>query len=237
MTPQGVLEEFRSQVDDEAPPYLWSDTSAFTYLVDAQDMFCRLTGGISDRQTTAICQVAVTNGQPYTAHSPYILRIRSIWLNTAQRAATVVSEGDLPNLPVRDYGTTFGWGRGLFLNDTDVGEVDWAILGIQQNKIRWLRVPNADDTALLHVYRLPYPRLTRVDDDTCPPLEIDEQHHLHLVKWMKHLAYSKEDAETYDKKLAETNRALFEEYCRTAKTEIVRQRHKTRITKVESIWQ
>jgi hypothetical protein len=237
LTPQEVLEEFRTQVDDEAPPYLWSDDSAFRYLVDAQDLFCRLTGGISDRQTAAICQVAVTASQPYAAFSPYVLRIRSIWLNTAKRAATIVSEGDLPNLPVRDYGTTFGWGRGLFLDDTDVGEVDWAILGIQENKIRWLRVPNASDTALMHVYRLPYPRLTSVEDANCPPLEIGEHHHLHLVKWMKHLAYSKEDAETYDKKLAADNEALFRAYCTDAKKEIVRQRHKTRIVKVESIWQ
>lgn len=240
---QDLIRHFRSQVQDEEPPYLWSDEEVLVFAVDAQDMFVRLTKGIPDMTFpaddarvvagTKLANLEVTEGEPYTAHDPAILRIRSIRLVTAQRNVTPVSEGDLPYLPVRDYGSTFGWGRGLFLDDSDTGDVDYAVLGVIKGSVRWLRVPNAGDTARLHVYRLPYPRPTKQGDS----LEIDSQHHLHLVKWMKHLAYSKEDAETYDKDLADKNEALFRSYCAQALGEEQRQRHKTRIVQMSSIWQ
>lgn len=241
MTPQDIITRFREQVADEDPPYLWGDEEALVFLVDAQDMFCRLTGGIADMTVpsgqqgspaTRLVDLAVTQGQPYTAHSPYILRIRSVWLRTLAMEVPTVSEGDIPRLVVNDYGTRLNWGRGLSLDDNDIGDVRWAVLGIIRNQIRWLRVPNAADTARLHVYRLPYPRITGEKDT----LEIDEQHHLHLVKWMKHLAYSKEDSETYDKQLADKNEKLFRDYCAEARGEIDRQRHKTRVVQMNAMY-
>lgn len=228
---QDLLRHFRAQVSDEDPPYLWSDEEALAYLIDAQDMFVRLTGGINDRQTLAICQLAIAPGDIYAAHSPFILRIRSIWLVTAKRYVTPLSETDLPNVPVRDYGTSYGWGRWLSLDDTDTGDVDYAIMGLQENKLRWVRVPTVADTALMHVMRLPYPRLSKEEDS----LEIDVQHHLHLLKWMKHLAYSKEDGETYDRQLADKNETLFRDYCAAAKVEIGRKRHKTRVVQYRGL--
>ena len=34
---------FRSEVRDEATPYLWSDAEIYSYIDDAQKMFCLLT--------------------------------------------------------------------------------------------------------------------------------------------------------------------------------------------------
>lgn len=226
-----ITDHFRRQVDDEVPQYLWSDPEALAYAIDAQDMFVRLTGGISD-VTVALADVGappnrlpdlnVTPGSPFEAHSPYVLRIRSARLVTGKVDIRIISESDMRVVPVRDY----GWTRGLSLDDTDTGDVRFAVLGIRDNYVRWLRAPSTADTCRLHVFRLPYPRIAAEAD----ALEIGEEHHLHLVKWMKHLAYSKEDAETYDKKLAETNEAAFRAYCVMAAKEIERRRWKPRVT-------
>lgn len=217
---QDLIAEWRRQVDDLAQPYLWDDEEGLRYAVDAQDKYVRLTGGIPDATTTAITDVSVDEDTPFTAHSPYILRIRSAKLLTARRSIDLLNEADLRTLVVHDYGFTIP----QYLDDEDKGEVTAAVLGVSKNKIRWYKVPAADDTCRMNVYRLPYPRIADQDD----ALEIDEQHHRHLILWMKHLAYSKQDAETYDKAAAEENKVAFEQYCEGAKSEEERQRYKPR---------
>lgn len=224
---QALIDEARHQLGDESVPFLWSNDALLKYAVDAQDMYVRLTGGIPDSRTVALTEVAVVENEPYSDHSPYILRIRSGKLLTAKRPVKFLQEADLQSMPVQDYGITFP----QWLDDTVVGEVRAGILGVEKNAIRWYRVPNADDTCQLNILRLPYPRIT--DTDGC--LEIDEQHHLHLVMWMKHLAYSKEDGETYDEKLAATNKEAFERYCAMAKVEEERQRYRPRVTQYGGI--
>lgn len=226
-----VITEFRRQVDDEAQPTLWSDTEILLYLADAQDMFVRLTGGIADvtvpagsvgSPATRLADLALTAGDPYSAMSPYILRVRSARLITAARDIDVANEADLQNVMIKDY----GWVKGLTLDDTDTGNVTHGVLGIRDNFVRWVRVPVENDTCRLNIRRLPFPRL---DGEDGPPLEIGEEHHIHLIKWMKHMAYSKEDAETYDKALAEANEAAFTRYCEQSRKERERRNYKPRV--------
>lgn len=224
MKTEDLANLFRKQVQDLSKPYLWDDDEVFRYLVDAQDTFVRRIGGIPDSTTPKIVDIAVVAATPMADHSPYILRIRSAKLVTAKRALRLISEADVAQAYTDDYGLV----RSSYLEDTDTGTVVAAVLGIEKNRIRWFKVPTDDavtDICRLNVLRLPYPRLT--DFNSC--LEIDEQHHIHLLKWMKHLAYSKEDAETYDKNLAEQNEQAFERYCDTAKQEEERQRYKPRV--------
>lgn len=227
---QDLIKEFRDQVSDIEPPYLWSDDSALLWVIDAQDVFVRRMGGISDAgsitATQAVTDIALVANAPTSAYSPYILRIRSAKLITAQRNIHIVDESDLNDLRTCDYGIT----SPAFISDTDTGTVSYGIIGLEDYKLRWYKVPNTADTCRMHVYRLPYPRITSSEGT----LEIDEQHHLHLIMWMKKWAYSKEDAETYDKDLALKNEQAFEAYCDRAKAEKERQRYKPRI--VRSDW-
>jgi hypothetical protein len=219
VTIQELIALFRQQVADEALPYLWSDDEVLQYVVDAQDVFVRKTGGLADATTAAICSVALVADEPFSDLSPYILRIRSGRLVTAGRNVRFGREADMGNIMVRDY----GWTQGMTFDDDDTGEVTHGILGLGENKVRWVRVPVASDTCKLHVFRLPYPRIADQED----ALEIGEQHHLHLVKWMKHLAYSKQDAETRDDKLALESRVAFEAYCDESRREKERNRYRT----------
>lgn len=235
MTLQGLIDYFRKQVSDEAAPYLWDDTESLLFAIDAQDMFVRKIGGIScntvaaasDPSNLQLHDLVLTANTPYTAFSPYILRIRSGKLLTAKLGVEFISEYEVPRSSIQshDYDNTVR--VPYYLDDTDTGVVSKAIIGIVDKQVRWFKVPNSSDTCRLHVYRLPYPRIT--DQDSA--LEIEEQHHIHLVKWMKHMAYAKEDAETYDKDLSERNEKAFMAYCDDAKAELDRQRFKPRIVR------
>lgn len=75
---------------------------------------------------------------------------------------------------------------------------------------------DVDLTAHLSVFRLP---LVTITDDGDQALEIDEQHHLHLLLWAKHLAYDKQDAETFDRRKSDDFAARFRMYCADVKKE------------------
>lgn len=232
MNIQDLIAEWRNQVDDKEPPYLWDDDEALRYVVDAQDTFVRRVGGIAavtvadpgDDSETELLDLVVATGNPYADYSRYILRTRSAQLITARTPIDILNESDIATgAAVTSGGTDYGLLlRRPWLDDLDTGEVCAGVLGVADNKVRWYRVPVADDTCRLHVLRLPYPRIAAQED----ALEIDEQHHRHLILWMKHLCYSKQDAETYDKDAAEASAAAFEQYCITAKSEKARRNYR-----------
>lgn len=229
-----LTEEFRRQVSDEAQPPLWSDDEVLLYIIDAQDLLVRKLGGIADVTVAAadigspqdrLQDLDVVTDEPYTVLDPYILRIRSARLLTAARDVVIVQEADLAQILYNDY----GWRSGLQLDDSDSGQVTHGVLGIKDDNVRWLRVPAEDDTCRLNVFRLPYPRITALDGDI--QLEIHEQHHRHLILWMKHLAYSKQDAETRNDKLAAESAAAFEAYADKFRKEVERRRYRPRQVK------
>jgi len=229
MQTSDLVKLFRKQVQDVSQPYLWDDIEVLQFLVDAQDMFVRLIGGISDYTTQALTDLQVVATQPFSTHSRYILRIRSGKLINQQREVRFISEADLKNMinthTATDLVGDYGWTLPTFMDDLDLGQLRYGIVGVQDYAVRWWRVPDLSDICRLHIYRLPYPRMS----DFSSQLEIEEQHHLHLIMWMKYLAYSKQDGEVYDKDAAETWKKRFEEYCEMAKAEKDRQRFKPRV--------
>ena len=83
------------------------------------------------------------------------------------------------------------------------------------------RSPTETVTINLAVYRLPIVPITTLGDQA---LEIDAQHHTHLLLWMKHRAYNKQDAETFDKRKSQDFKDAFLAYCEEAKREQQRAR-------------
>lgn len=226
MTNLEMLTEFRNQVADTEGPYLWSDDEVLGYLISAQDTFVAKLGGIADSRTAAIVDIDVVTDEPYAEHSPYILRIMSGKLVTAKTVVSFVNQSDLAFIVNNDYGVQ----STAALDDDDTGVVTTGIMGLTNNQIRWYKVPADDDTCRLSVFRLPYPRMTGWQN-TDTQLEINEQYHRSLLLEMKHMAYSKQDAETYDKDAAEKNEAAFERACESAKRDSSRQRYKPRVVK------
>ena len=132
-------------------------------------------------------------------------------------AAGGVSEDEIPE---EDMPT-----RRMYFDGT-VGVPQAVILGMDTDKFSVWPVPVEDVAIKLSVFRLPLVEVTGLNDSV--PFEIAAQHHRHLLLWVKHLAYSKQDVETYDARKAAEYETAFEAYCARAKKEQDRSRHKPR---------
>ena len=105
------------------------------------------------------------------------------------------------------------------------GPVTAAIIGMEEEKLRLIRIPVADDTLALLVERLPVQSFDALPAE----FEVRSEHHLALLKWMKHLAYGKQDAETFDKNKSREMGEAFGAYCERAVDEKQRRNHKPRL--------
>ncbi len=202
-----LLQHFRYEVDDLEDPYLWSDDEVFEYMTDAERMFCRLTEGIEEARLPQICQLSVVPGTDWYAVSPLILKLR--WATRGDNGRTITVSN--PEKLALD-GIAFDSGTG--------GPVRALVAGMSKGVLRAWPMPNETVTINLGVFRLPLTPLT----SEVSAFEIDEQHHIHLLSWMKHRAYNKHDADTYDPKQAEKYETVFRNYCFKALAEQERAR-------------
>ena len=219
MDSTALMEAFRAEVRDEVYPYLWSSSEVYSYIDDAQKMFCRLQGGIAD-SSSPLAYAHAHAGDKYVDISPKILKLREARRRHDGYELEILNFEDLQSrLSPDDYGQRSG-----FRLDESQGPVVALVVGMDTNKARLLHIPQDDLTIDLIVYRLPATTIS----GTGQALEIDERHHRHLLLWMKYLAHQKQDAETYDRGRAEEFRAAFLAYCDLAKAEREKREHKYR---------
>lgn len=225
MTPLQLKELFRTDSRDEAQPYLWSDAEIYSYMDDAQKMFCRKGGGIADSITPAITQIAVVAGSTQGNYDPRILKLRDLRRASDGQNVEIINFEDLGHAPrgTDDYGHFAPAGGGPKFS-TRLGPVRAVVIGMDASAMRFIDVPEADDMLLAIVYRMPLEDVT----ESTLAFEIDTQHHLHLMGWMKHLAHKKQDAETYDRGRSLEFRDEFLAYCDQAKAEREQREHKYR---------
>lgn len=210
MTADDLLAAFRDDVVDATAPYLWSDAEALRYLDEAQQLFCRQTGGLGDASSPAVTEAAFAAGDSWISLHPAILKTRAAWLAADGRPLQLVNYEDLAQ-------------RGLRL-DGQRGPLRALVLGLEPRRARLYPTPDADGTLQLVVDRLP---LGLPSDGAA--LEIDAQHHTGLLLWMKACAYAKQDAETFDQARASDYAGRFHAYCTQATFERERAMHKTRV--------
>ena len=210
MDSTALLALFRSEMADAAEPYLWSDADVFSYFDDAQTMFCRLTDGIADATTADVTLIEVIPTTDWVTTHPSILRIRSAIRSDTGRDVEVINRDDMP---VR---------RWYF--DGVPAAVKALIIGMEAGKARVF--PKSNETVDIHltVFRLPLTHITAADQD----FEIPAEHHQHLLHWVKHRAYMKQDAETFDRTRAEEFEGRFRAYCEQVKREERRKAFKVR---------
>lgn len=298
MFPSALVARFRSDVDDDQVPYLWTDDEVWGYVNDAHSKWVRGIGGIRDASTTAIVELAITDGDPWLELDARIMHIRSARLVSTGKSLPVLSWEDLG----RQGMTSAPWPVSLADLDTD-GAVSALIIGMEDGKLRTSRIPTAADTIKLVVERLPLNTLAapaasaapaavtsitqaagiatvtttaphgrvgqfsvtlagadqadyvgtftartagastfQIDVDseaTTPatgtitwapaaeyPFEVRAEYHLDLLWWLKHLAYSKQDADTFNKEKADEAAGKFALLLREAKHEKERLGHR-----------
>lgn len=197
---------FRADISDTAEPYLWSDKEIYAYMTDAYRMFTRLTGGVQDDESK-VTQIDVVVGEPTARIDKSILRVMNAHRVSDGAKVTVYNSAD--KIPPTSC----------------PGRVTGVVLGGSRNKVRWTSIPTENDVVQMEVYR------AALDIITCGEQEfddVDDEHHFHFMKWMRHLAYSKQDAETFDRARSAENEQAFRNYCEEVEAEIERKKYKPR---------
>ena len=225
---QELFDTFREDVVDTELPYLWTDKEVVEYADAAYRMFVRLTTGIADF-TSDVTRIDLVAGEDIVELDPSILRVMSATLVSTTANIEVLNAPDLPLLFQTnvDYGSL----RTLTMKN-EPGTPRWMIMGMEKNKAKIIKIPTVDDQIQMFVYRLP---IERIVDGNHPLDEVSEDHHRYLLDWMKHLAYKKQDTETFDKTKSEKAENDFKAYCSLCKSEWERYKHKTRVVEYGGI--
>lgn len=192
----------RQELFDLETPYLWSDALLYAYIDEAQKQFCRDTYGIEDSRRFKLTILA--DGTVWYAIDPLILKIRDVVDATTGKTVDLVAMEKMG-----EKGMKF---------DGHQGPLSALITGMDKGFVRAYPIPNQESTVELRVFRLP------VDIAAGDDFEIDPQHVLNLLYWVKYRAYMVQDAETSDKTKAAGNKAMWDAYCALAKVEQSRQR-------------
>lgn len=220
MNSTDLHDAFRSDVVDEVGPFLWTGEEVYRYMGDAYGMFVRLTGGVADFLSAATA-VPIVAGQPIADLHPSVMRVMAATRRSDTKPIDIINPTDVGKMRASDYGQTKS-----IVMDTRSGPVRYMVLGLQRNKVRWVQVPEVDDVADLQIYRMPLVPVTGADQEL---VDVAEEHHIHLLDWMKHLAYKKQDADTFDPQASAKGKADFEAYCAFVKAEWERYKHKARV--------
>ena len=191
-----LLVILRSEVSDEAEPYLWSNTLLYGYIDDAQKQFCRLGYGIEDARSFRLNLTLTKEWYPL---DPRILKIRKAYNQTTNRSIPVVALEKMAAV-------------GLYFSDT-AGPTRALITGMEKGQLRAVPMPSVVGVVELWVFCLS--QTMEVGGD----FEIDEQHVRNLLLWLKHRCYEVQDSEVYDKRKSAEYKDRFEEYCFKAKAE------------------
>ena len=192
---------FRSEFSDAVEPYLVPDASVYAYLDDAQKMFCRLTEGIEDSRSHTL---GITPDTEWYDLDKNILKIRRAVDAATGRSVALVNQEKAESSGIRFDGRA--------------GRLHALVMGLEKHAVRAWPVPNQTTAVSLEVFRLP--RTAEQGDE----LEVDEQHHQHLLLWVKHRAYGNQDAEVRDDKKALEYEQRFRAYCAEARKEQERAR-------------
>lgn len=202
MSPEELLEQFRSDVQDTVKPYLWSDDEAYRYMQAAYRRFVRETGGVADFNTAEVCEVEFSAADQFIDLHPSILKIARASLKSDGSKVEIKNITDMDTARGEaDYG-------GIAPIDLDAtGYVRYLVIGEKRNVGRLVYVPTVADTLRLNVYRMPLGEAKDGFED------VEEDHHTYLSLWMQYLAYSKPDPDTYDSRRAEIQKKEFLIYC------------------------
>ena len=229
-SPSELKDIFRREVDDieggsARDDFLWSDEDVFRYMHRAQREFVRDTRILRKTApfTPTLTQLTfIASGA--TGFLPIDSRITRI--TRARMATSAAANADplqIANAADMDDGFFVNDYHSLFLGDWEnkTGPARFLIQDLQENQVRLVPIPTIDDVVRLTVMHLP---LQTVSCDTATLEVTEEEDQQTMLLWMQHLAYLKQDADTYDKDLSERFKIEFKEMTETRQREVFRQR-------------
>jgi hypothetical protein len=191
VTPKQVLLQFRLDVDDIMPEgaedqtaALWSDPEIYYYMDRAQERMCSRAHYLQRE-----LEFVVIPEQEFVTLPVRVTNVREAHLREAGRDLSIRNFNEMGGYVADDYGLQV---RGRW-RTAHGGPPQIAILDFVMNRIRLVPTPAVADTLLLACEVSPRPV------QQCDQFDIPRDDHVWaLLPYMKHLAYSKQDADTYD---------------------------------------
>lgn len=169
---------------------LWRNDELLRFLNEALEEACLRSRIIVDSDTSAICDISVVDD----THT-YALDSRIHKIERAKLA--------LRNTPLREKSSVWLDENILDWEIRD-GSVEYYLVDENMSAIRLVGIPDESDTLNLRVWRGP---LVQTLFDTAP--EIKEVHQRHLLHWVCHMAYLKEDTNTFNQKKSDYHAGMF----------------------------
>lgn len=207
-------EAFRSGLGSELSRRL-SDDDVWRIANESYRAFVRLIGGIADF-TSALASVNMMTGEKIASISPLILRIDRMTRRSDNGLIKVINHTDVGNIAMQDYGHYVP----LTMDDRS-GEVRYAVIGMEKNKVRWISIPAKDDIADMLIYRLP---VTMITGDGQELDEVEEIHHFSLLDKMYAVASAMPIIGNAG--AAQAYEAKFHAYCAAVRAELSRAKSK-----------
>lgn len=225
MDSDGLYDLFRSDTLDLRAPYLWSDDEVYEYMDEAYSLFIRSIGGVPDT-TSALTTIQVVAGIETAEVSPLILKFKQAVLGSTGKFITPINYADMPVASASDYFNV----RTLYDNRT-AGPVEYMVIGNDRNRkrgiVRWVQIPQVNDTVQLNIMRAPLDTATQ--DSVCTFDDMPDDWNIrNLLLWMKARAYGKQDAETFNRGKRDDYEAKFNAVCEKARAEAERYKSKVR---------
>ena len=184
-----LIEQFRSQMDDNAEPYLWDEDRIVEWIDEAQKIFAERTRIFRGKE-----DIAVLTANDGEFDIPlYVFDIRKAKLSLQAIQLEIVNFNDVERGALySDYGVelTGDWEE---LSGTPRALVkDYAT-----DKGRLVPKPAIDDTVTIYYSRFPLKDLT----SSSSKLELtDTRHQRLMVVYARAMAYGDHDADVYDPK-------------------------------------
>ena len=196
MTLEDLIRRFRVLSMDNVTPPFWAAEDVTDWLNEAQAQACVRGRLIREDENPAVCQIALTPGQhTYPLHASVYelinLRIKGSGAESSRSMA--IKSREWMDANVRDWRDMDRPSQWLIQDDTTL-----RVVGAIQ----------AGDVLHLECYRLP---LKQLANDVDKP-EIHAAHHVHLIQWALHKAFSVPDADGFDAARSAAAEAEFTAY-------------------------
>ena len=178
MNVEQFIDRFRSERDDRATPYLFSDAEIVDWLNEAIEEACQRAHLIEDAQS-AFTSFNVTAGTVYTPLPPYVIKVMRVTVDGMKIDPT--SEEELDRMDRR-------W-------ELRTGQPQGWIFG-RDGSLRLFPTPSKTVAVKIRVSRLPVDLLS--PDLGAEEPEIPQQWHVKLLNWVYNRALRKNEVETQD---------------------------------------
>lgn len=216
LTLEGLVTLFRQDVDDlpgdtvtdvnwknDDTGLLWSNQEIVRYANQAQNEFCFRNPIVDMSVASNLTQLAVTANTRSITYSEKILGVhRAKFLNTTTAEENVVQKRTQQwmdeHYPQWD----------LLSVDARVGKPEFYVEDVSNRTIHFYPLPEQDGILVMTVGRLPLSSMLWSRRHLDGP-EIEAQHHLCLLDYMKYLGFKKRDAETENVNLSAEHLNLF----------------------------